>query len=1384
MKSISDISNELGQVPEKDAVAAGVDWRQKLLARRVARSIPRQTDRNSLPLSFAQERLWLLERLEPGSPSYNRPLALRLTGALDEAALRNALQAIVDRHEILRTRFSAGTDQAVHVVASGCPLDLRFIELVVSDSAEGVAHARRLATEESLRPFQLEHEAPLRATLVRCDRQDHVLILVFHHMVFDGWSARVFQTELATLYRQFHNGESPSLPELPIQYADFAHWERQKFALQKPIKYWEGQLSGAVPLDLPTDRPRPSVQTHQGGCVSLILPENVANSLRVLARQENATLFMMLLAAFQTLLARYTGLEDITVGTPVAGRKWVETENLIGIFINLLVMRSDLSGNPTFRQFLVRVRETCRNAYSHQDLSFAKLVEALKPQRDLSTTPLFQVMFNLENLPESGTEIPGLHVEEFDFERPVADYELTLEVVPAGGQLKCYFTYNSDIFDRGTIERMAGHFRTLLEGILSSPDGQLASFPMLPFSEAHQMLVEWNRTEADYPRDATIHQLFTAQAARTPKAIAFFSENGNLTYREIDRRSNQLACHLLSLGAGPESLVGVCLERSLDAVVSLLAILKAGAAFLPLDPGHPPDRLAFMIADARIPAIITRRQWMPLVAGKDARVICLDRDKSRIDAQPKDHLIVPLGPDSPAYLLYTSGSEGVPKGVLGLHRGAINRFAWMWKNFPFQPGEVCSLKTSLNFGDSIWELFGPLLQGVPSVIISGETVREPAATVRMLALYGVTRIVTVPSLLRAMLYSFPDLGERLPRLKLWVSSGEALLPGLCRRFYEAMPKATLLNLYGSTEVSADVTAYVVPPTLNEREVVSLGRPIDNTKCYVLDAHLQPVPVGARGDLYVGGDGLARGYCNRPELTAKRFIPDPFSSLPGARLYRTGDRARFLPDGSLHYLGRADQQVKVRGYRIELKEVETVLLSHPQVLAAVTAVRKGRSEDNRMVAYIVAQELDDPPAPKVLRDFLKQKLPDYMVPADFFYLNALPLNSVGKIDRGALPALPHSTQVEGGYVPAKDLLEAQLVKIWEELLDARPIGIGHDFFELGGHSLLAARMMDRIEDAYGQRLPLTTLFAGATINHLAECLRSQNLAMAGVTIVPVNAEGFRPPFFFLHGGGGLYCRKLSRLLGKDQPFYGVTTRDYDEDPSLVSVEAMAEDTLKLLLQMQPHGPYLLGGYCHGGLVAYEIARQMEARGLEVGTVILLDVWVPRYFGWLKRLVGCGGWLFRQESDTKTYLYARMRAFLVRATSARHLGIRAFLRTCGQKAKKDFLTVATPSSSSPGQPHDSAERIADLRYRGILMNYRPKPFFGRVVLLRTQEADLSYPTDPTSGWGSVAAQVEVHNLPGDHVTCQTEHLDDVAQAISTCLSEFCQKTESHLASSCTR
>jgi aspartate racemase len=1333
---------------------------------------------------FAQERLWLVNQLEPGSPVCNRSLALRLTGSLDESALRQALQTILDRHEALRTRSKVRDGQPVQVISPSLALNMRLIDLSESAFTERESHAKRWVTEEALRPFDLTQDPVLRATLLRLHKQEHVLLLVFHHVAFDAWSAGLFVGEFAHVYRALMAGTAATLREIPVQYADFARWQRQRVtgeSLDRQLRYWKQQLSGCVPVHLPTDRPRPNVQSHRGGCTEMFLPAPLADSLKALSQRENATLSMALLAAFQVLLARYTGSEDIAVGSMVAGRNWVETEHPIGIFINALLLRTNLSGDPTFRELLGRVRETCRGAYSHQDLPFEKLIEALRPERDLSTAPLFQVLFNMEDLPEPGSEVPGLRVEEFEFEIPVAACDLTLEIVPRDGQLRCSFVYNADLFDRGTIERMAGHYRTLLEAIEAEPDVRIASLRLLTPAERRQILVEWNRTDVEYPRDATIQELFEAQVQRRPEAVALTLGEQSLRYGELNRQANRLAYQLRGLGVGLETWVGICVERSLQMVVGMLAILKAGGACVPMDPSYPKERLAFMLEDAGIHVLLTQTRLKSVLPDCHLTVAFLDKLE---DSDPGSDSYVPLlgvKPNHVAYVLYTSGSTGTPKGVEVLHRG-IARLLCGTDYVRFGQDEVFLQHGSISFDASTFEIWGALLHGGRCVLFPNRFPELPQLRA-VLQSEKVTNLWLTSSLFNMVIDAAPDVLSPVTRLLV---GGESLsVPHICRAL-SLLPNTELMNMYGPTESTTFACGYRIPRTQSLIALsIPIGRPIANTQVYILDPHLQPVPIGVAGELYIGGDGLARGYVNRPEITCQKFIPNPFSTQPGACLYKTGDLCRYLPDGNIEFLGRIDNQAKIRGFRIELEEIESALAEHPAVSSAAIVVREEVPDDKRLAAYVVPHRSTNPPTSNALRDFLKAKLPDYMVPTDFFTIEALPLTPNGKVDRLALPIRSRSRQAGNHYVPPRDAQESQLVKIWEEILNLRPIGIEHDFFDLGGHSLLAVRMMDRIEHAYAKCLPVATLYAEATIKHLAECLRTESLREVQSAIVPVQTGGSLSPFFFLHGDwwGGLYCRNLARLLGQEQPFYGVKPNGCDDKPMLPTVEAMAEENVRQLVALQPQGPYLLGGYCNGGIVAYEMARQMEQQGLEVGLLILLDAAVLRHFGWLKVLIRYAGRLAKLDVDMQTRVYGQLRGYLVGASIAYREGLRTFLTLGLRTAKTDLLHLLGTPPEAPGIPgpaFDDLDRsLREVRYLGNLMNYRPKSYPGRVVLLRTKSLESGCPTDRTAGWGKLAAQIEVHELPGGHSTCLTEHLEVVAEHIGRCLHTFYEEPERALA-----
>ena len=1062
---MSDLSKRIANLsPEKRALFE-LRFMQKVTSIAKDQAIPLRAASDRCPVSFAQQRLWVLDQFEPGSAVYNIPAAVRLSGLLDVAALEKSLNEIVRRHEALRTTFTAMQGEPLQVIRPALPLTMVLKDLRKVPESEREVELLRLAVEDAQRPFNLSQGPLIRATLLRLDQKDHVLLLTLHHIVSDGWSMGVLFRELSVLYKAFGSKESSPLPELPIQYADFAVWQRQWLqgeVLQKQLNYWKKQLHAAPPLlEIPGDRPRPVSQAYRGAHHTFLLPQSLTDALKALCRREEVTLFMLLLAGFKTLLCRYSGQSDIIIGSPIAGRNRVEVEELIGFFVNTLVLRTDLSANPTFKELLGRVREVCLGAYAHQDLPFEKLVGELQPARNLSYSPLFQVMFILQNAPRSTLEFPSLTVSPLEFDSGNTKFDLTLSLVERSEGLRGVMEYDTAIFDAPTIEKMAGNLRNLLEGVVANPEQRIFELPLLTAAERHQMLVEWNDTKKDFARDKCIHHLFEAQVGRSPEAVALVFEDRQITFGELNHRANQLAHHLKSLGVEPEELVGIFMERSLEMIVGLLGILKAGGSYVPMDPAYPQVRLNFMLQETGVPVLLTQKRLLDALPEGKAKVICLDSDWAVIAEESDEN----LGRDSTAvdlaYVMYTSGSTGKPKGVIGLHRGAVNRFEWMWKRYPFEAGEICCQKTSLSFVDSVWEIFGPLLHGIRTVIIPDEMIKNPHHLIQYLADKQITRIVLVPSLLRVILDADDNLQNRLPKLKLWISSGEILSKELCQRFHEIMPQGKLLNLYGSSEVSADVTCYDTTLMRGEVYSVPIGRPISNTHVYILDRHQQPLPVGVAGELHIGGDGLARGYLNYPELTTEKFIQDPFNDDQSARLYKTGDLARFLPDGNIEYVGRIDHQVKMRGFRIEPGEIEFVLSNHEAIKECAVVLCEDAQGNEVLVAFIVCYESFSNLS---LRRFLRENLPHYMIPAQFIQLDALPLTPNGKIDRKTLSlSVDGPTIREREFVPPNSSVEKDIAKIWRSVLSVDQIGLKDNFFDLGGHSLMVIKVISMMQE---------------------------------------------------------------------------------------------------------------------------------------------------------------------------------------------------------------------------------------------------------------------------------------------------------------------------------
>ncbi len=1039
------------------------------------------------PVSFAQARLWFLEQLVPGNSFYNVSTAARLTGSLNVTALWQTFNEIVRRHEALRTTFKMVEEQLFQVIAPSLSVPLPLVDLQQLSAVAREVQVQRLIAEDSVRPFALAEGPLLRVQLLVLGEAEHVLLLTMHHIVADGWSIGVLMRELGALYAANVCGQPSPLAELPLQYADFAHWQRQWLqgeVLETQLVYWQQQLEDLPVLHLPTDRPRPAVQSYRGATQYLELSPSLTQALLALCQQQGVTLFITLLAAFQTLLYRYTGLEDIPVGSPIANRNRREIEGLIGFFVNSLVMRTNLSGNPTFQELLLRVREVALGAYAHQDLPFERLVEELQPQRDLSHTPLFQVMFALQSAPTPPLEFVGLTLNLLEVESTTAKFDLTLSIENTEQGLKGSLEYNTDLFDAATITRMLQHYRILLEGIIAAPEQRLSDLALLSPEERHQVLVEWNDAQVEYP-NLCIHQLFEFQVEQTPDAVALVFVDEQLTYRELNSRSNKIAHHLLSLGVGSDDLVGICTERSCEMVVGLLGILKAGAAYLPLDPTYPQQRLSWMLADPAVKVLLSEQHLVTDLKLTGSNIICLDSDWDTIAQYSQENPNSGVSADNLVYVIYTSGSTGKPKGVAVEHSSLLNLVKWHQTAFSVSPTDRATQMAAAAFDACGWEIW-PYLAAGASIHFALEEIRAQPARLRDWLLEQKITISFLPTPLteRVLALEWPESCT----LRILLTGGDKL-----QQYPDGSLPFEVVNNYGPTENTVVTTSGLVAPG-EQIGAPTIGRAIANTQVYLLDSQLQPVPIGAKGELYISGNGLARGYLNQTKLTAELFIPNPFSQQPGTRLYKTGDMARYQRDGNIEFLGRIDEQVQLRGFRIELGEIEAVLAQHPAVQQTVVIAREDVPAKKRLVAYVVLNQ----PALRTTdwRCFLKEKLPEYMVPSTFVVLEALPLTPNGKVERRALRAPDQlSPELEQTYVAPRTPVEETLVKIWAEVLGLQ-VGIHDNFFELGGHSLLATQLTSRVRDAFQVEVPLYTLFETPTAASMAKYIETVMWAALG------------------------------------------------------------------------------------------------------------------------------------------------------------------------------------------------------------------------------------------------------------------------------------------------
>jgi amino acid adenylation domain-containing protein len=1054
----------------------------------LAQTIPRQAGEGPRPLSFPQERLFLLDRIMPGLAAYNVPTLVGVAAHLDSEKLKAALDLIVMRHEILRTTIGLIGDVPVQEVSPRGEAELEVWDLRSLQPDAREAEAQALLGAFAARPFDLLSDVLLRAAIVHLGPEEDLLLIVLHHAGSDHVSSTLLFRELDEIYAALSSDRPPRLADLPIQYADFARWQREQLdgsQLDELVGYWTSQLAGAPPrLDLPFDRPRPSVQSYRGRLQELTIGRELAEPLRRLAPRHGVSTFMLLLAAFKTLLHRYTGVEDLVVGVPASGRHHEETAHLLGYFSNTLALRSDLSGDPTFAELLQRVKLTTLEAQAYQELPFERLVQALNPQRSQSYSPVFQVLFGYDVAPAAPPRLAGAPLEQLSIPGwRWSRFDLSIVVrEQADGSLHAQLEYSTDLFDASTIERLIGHFRTLLSAVAGDSDRRLSQLPILTAGERHTMLTEWNATERPYDRRC-LHELVAEQAARAPEAIAIVAEHDRCTYGELDRRSNRLAHELIDAGVEMGSMVGICLERSIDLLVSMLGVLKSGAAYVPIDPTYPPDRQKFMLTDAKAPVLITQSRFLGVVDPRGASVICVDRDRSRIDERPAEPLGIEVNPEQRAYVIYTSGSTGEPKGVEVTHRSVANLVSYMreWPGLSEQ--DVVANLTTPAFDLSVPDWYLPLTTGARLVIVPREATLDGVELADWLARSRATFVQATPTTWQ-LLVDASWTGSAALKI---VCGGEALSRALAEELQARC--ASLWHMYGPTETTVWSSVLKLEPGEGPP---ALGGPIANTRFYVLDANRQSVPIGVPGELFIGGEGLALGYHNRPGLTAEKFVDDPFSPSVGARLYRTGDLVRWRENATLEFLGRIDQQVKLRGFRIELNEIEAVLEDDPDVSAAVAVVREDHPGDQRLVAYVVPAG-GHAVSVESLRRMCKARLPPFMVPSGFVSVNAFPVTANGKLDRRALPAPDGSRPVmDRSYVAPQTPVEQTLASIWSEILGAARIGLDDDFFDLGGHSMLAVRMAARVRDTLDIELPLADVFEQPTIRELAGSVTAQLL----------------------------------------------------------------------------------------------------------------------------------------------------------------------------------------------------------------------------------------------------------------------------------------------------
>lgn len=1291
------------------------------------------------PLAFGQLGIWVAARMQRNEPVYNESFTIHFREAIDASALEQALSAFVQRHDVLRTGFYIKNGMVTQLVHEAVEFALGIIDMEAIAKDVRAMHFSEQARRTARLPFDMTRPPLLRATFFRVDEADCKLHLVFHHIVCDASSIYdVLLPELYTLYRAFSRQSSLMPPPLRLGYADYVHWQRAYLnseAVEQDRLYWEKQLKGIELLDLPSDSMRPPQCSYRGEFLPFSLSKELSDALAELSRKQGVTIYMLLLAAFNVLLLRYTGQDDVVVATVKVDRQHPEFESLFGYFLNTLMIRTNLAGNPQFDELLTRVRTRVLDAFAHWRYPFVKLAERFSDQRYPSRYPLSQVAFVME--PSLVAHVSGWTVSQLDVQSGTSKFDLMLELEQRVEGIIGRFEYSTDLFKRSTIERMSVHFQTLLEGIVEDPGRQLSNLPLITALERQQLLVEWNDTTVPYPCDMCIHELFEDQVARASGAVAVIDAHSVVTYGDLNSRANQLAHYLRGLGVGPNILVGLYMGRSVEMVVAILGILKAGGAYVPLDTSYPMRRLAFMLDETLASVIVTQASLLDRLPMFQGHIVRMDTDRPKIEREVTANPRNLAGAQNYAYVMYTSGSTGMPKGVAVPHRGVL-RLVRGAHYVEFGPEQTFILLAPISFDASTFELWGALLHGARCVVFPDRvpSIRSLERTIRV---HGVTTLWLTAALFNTVIDEAPEI---LTGIRQLLTGGEALSLPHVRRAMDLLPETELINGYGPTEGTTFTCFYSVPHTLSESlRSVPIGRPISNTQVYVLDPYLSPVPVGVPGELYIGGDGLANGYLNQPGLTAERFVINLFSSNPEARLYKTGDRVRYLVDGNIEFLGRFDGQLKIRGYRIEPGEIEAAMQQHPAVAQAVVMAQSD-SEDSSLVAYIVPSSTRMP-APNQLQDLLKLWVPEYMVPSAFVFVESLPHTPSGKVDRKALaaPIRIAAGCAKAGATP-RNAIEVQLMRIWEQLLDISPIGVEDNFFDLGGHSLLVVQLMDRIKQLFDRELPLDALWYGrGTIRYLAELLTNKSDEPVWSRPVAIKPSGNKSPLFCLPIAGGHLFNydNLSRYIDPERPVYALPPQGVDgKRPAHTSIEDIAKHAIQRMRDIQPTGPYRLTGYCSGGVIAFEVARQLLAEGDDIAFLGLIDSISP----------GFGNTFILMLKD------------LVRGKDLRFVQERLYALVLNTIRLPQLRKV-----KGVGESH-----------RWALWSYKKPPSIpGRITLFRP--TNYEYSRDAALGWASLADDgVELHLLPGRHRDLMREPgVMRLAERFNQCLTGPSQEPE---------